>query len=77
MAGLDLQEHNTVASEMSDIIQDIIFHDSGLDSDSEQRYVALGDSPCRLNVLVGEDGAVGVLTNMLGNSKPLSLTTTC
>jgi len=52
---------------MSDIRQEILFPNSGLNQDDDLRYLGLGDSPYRLNILVGEDGANGVITNMKGN----------
>jgi hypothetical protein len=61
---------------MSDIKQEIIFTDQGLDWDTDLRYMGAGSSPYALNILKGEDGSSGVITNMLGNhlvSYPLSL----
>jgi hypothetical protein len=54
---------------MSDIRSDIIFHESGLDTDRDYKFAKKGDAPYRLNILVGEDGAYGVLTNLKGNRK--------
>jgi hypothetical protein len=52
---------------MSDITQNILFPDSGLNTDDDLRFVGLGDAPYRLNILIGEDGANGVITNSKGN----------
>jgi hypothetical protein len=54
---------------VSDIRSDIIFPESGLDTDRDYKFVKKGDAPYRLNILVGEDGAYGVLTNLKGNRK--------
>jgi len=58
---------------MSDIVQQTIFVDSGLDTDTDIRYIGLGDSPWRLNVLIGEDGATGVITLMRGNIRTVDM----
>jgi hypothetical protein len=53
---------------MSDIKQTVIFPGSGLDSDSSNHFMALGDSPYRLHIIVGVEGSNGVIENMKGNS---------
>ena len=53
---------------MSDIREEIGFVDSGLNWDDDPRFMFKGDSSYRLNILVGEDGANGVITNMQGNT---------
>ncbi len=52
---------------MSNIIQEILFPNSGLNTDDANVYMGLGDSQYRLNILVGEDGSNGVITNSKGN----------
>jgi hypothetical protein len=52
---------------MSSKSQEILFLDSGMNQDDDERYVGLGDSPYRLHCLVGEEGSNGVITNMKGN----------
>ena len=51
---------------MSNIRQETIFLNSGLNTDNDDRFMPLGDSKYRLNILVGEDYATGVITNMKG-----------
>lgn len=63
---------------MSDISQELTFVTAGLDTDADMAYIKNGDAPWRLNILIGEDGANGVITNNKGNvqgatSYPLSL----
>ena len=63
---------------MSDISQDILFTTAGLDTDADYAYMKNGDAPYRLNILVSEDGANGVITNNKGchqgaTSYPLTL----
>jgi hypothetical protein len=53
---------------MSDIQEQIFFEGSGLNWDDDRRYFKIkGDSEYRLNILVGEDGSSGIITNSLGN----------
>jgi hypothetical protein len=58
---------------MSNISQDILFPGSGLNQDDHYNYVDLGSAPYRLNVFVSGDGATGVLTNMLGNTRTVDV----
>ena len=52
---------------MSNIKHTVLFEDFGLDTDTAKRYMQNGSSPYFLNVLKGEEGAYGELTNMEGN----------
>ena len=52
---------------MSNIKHTILFDDFGLDTDTAKRYMQNGSAPYFLNVLKGEEGAYGELTNMEGN----------
>ena len=52
---------------MSKITDHILLADFGMDTDSAHRYMAKGSSPYNLNVLKGEDGSYGELTNLKGN----------
>ncbi len=54
---------------MSDLSQDILYTDFGLDTDADYAYVGNGSSPYFLNILVGEDGANGIITNSKGNTQ--------
>ncbi len=54
---------------MSNSIQEILFNDFGLDTDDSQKYMAMGSAPYHLNVLKGEDGVYGEVTNLKGNRK--------
>lgn len=58
---------------MSDIRQEIIFPNSGLNFDDDWRWHQPGDSPYRLNILVSDDGQVGTITNMLGNTRTVDI----
>jgi len=58
---------------MSNVIQEIIFPGSGMDTDSDERFIGQGDSPYRLNILVSEDNAIGVITNMKGNTQTIDI----
>jgi hypothetical protein len=58
---------------MSNVTQEIVFIDSGLNTDTEQRWIPLGDAPYRLNVIVSGDGAQGVLVNMHGNTRTVDI----
>ena len=58
---------------MSDIIQETIFPGSGLNTDDNLNYVDLGSSEWRLNILIGEDGASGIITNMKGNTRTVDI----
>lgn len=58
---------------MSDIKQEVFWPGSGLNTDDSYEFMPNGDSPRRLNILVGEDGANGVITNMLGNSRTVDI----
>ena len=58
---------------MSNIKQETIFVNAGLNSDDEQRFIPIGDSPYRLNVMVGSDNAVGVLVNLKGTEQTIDL----
>lgn len=69
MAGYVIINHNYVAPEMSNIKDNLIFADFGLNTDDSYRYINKGDSPYNLNVLKGEDGSSGELTNLKGNVK--------
>jgi hypothetical protein len=51
---------------MSDIKQNIVFPGSGLNYDDDERWMPLGDSKLRRNILVGDDESNGLITNMLG-----------
>ena len=52
---------------MSDLAQEILFFKAGLDTDSAHTYMENGDAPYRLNILMGEEGNNGVITNAKGN----------
>jgi len=52
---------------MAKIKDEIIFTDFGLNQDDDLRYVGKGSTPYAMNILKGEDGASGVITNMKGN----------
>lgn len=52
---------------MSDINQEILFPESGMNRDDDERFMRSGDSDYRLNILIGEDGSNGVITNLKGN----------
>lgn len=54
---------------MSNIRQDITFEKGGLNWDDAQIYMPPGDSPYFLNIIKGEDGNNGVITNSKGNLK--------
>ena len=58
---------------MSNIKQETVFVNSGLNSDDEQRLIPVGDSPYRLNIMVGSDNSTGVLTNIKGNRKTIDI----
>lgn len=58
---------------MSNITQQIIFPNSGLNHDDDQRYFGLGDSPYRLNILVSDDGSNGIITNLPGNTRAVNV----
>lgn len=63
---------------MSNIKQEILFNNSGLNTDDNYAFIDVGDSPYRLNVMVAEDASYGVITNLKGNkqiiySEPLTL----
>jgi hypothetical protein len=53
---------------MSDIKNTIVFPSSGLDTDTANHFMAVGDSPYRLHIMIGEEGSNGVIVNMKGNS---------
>lgn len=66
---------------MSDIVQQIRFDKMGLDTDDSNLFIPNGSSPYFLNILVGEDGLNGVVTNGKGNlrityKEPLNLSNT-
>lgn len=54
---------------MAKLRQQIVFPNSGLNSDDETRWMQVGDSPYRLNCMVGEEGSNGVITNLKGCEK--------
>ena len=54
---------------MSNITNHITFENFGLNTDDAHRYMAKGSSPFFLNVLKGEDGSWGEITNLKGNRK--------
>jgi len=58
---------------MSNIKSEIVFPNSGLNTDDAYQWQGKGDSPERRNVLVGEDGSNGLITNMLGNSRTVDI----
>ncbi len=53
---------------MSDVIQNIKFKGSGLNTDDDITDIPQGDGRNRLNVLSMENGDLGALTNMKGNT---------
>ena len=59
---------------MSNVTQEILFNGSGLNTDDNQNFIANGDSPWRLNVMVSGNEAAGILTNILGNSLSVDIT---
>lgn len=66
---------------MSDIKQTTLFPKLSLNTDDSNLYIDKGSSPYFLNILVGEDGLNGVVTNAKGNKqyvygKPLTLSNT-
>jgi hypothetical protein len=52
---------------MSDSIHEILFEDFGMDTDTALPYMGMGSSRYNLNVLKGEDGTSGFVTNLKGN----------
>ena len=58
---------------MSNIISEIVFPGAGLNADDDLKWIPLGDAPYRLNILVSADGAQGVLTNFLGNTRTVDI----
>ncbi len=52
---------------MSDYKQEILFPNSGLNSDDSNLFAGLGDAPFRMHIMIGEEGQNGVVTNMKGN----------
>jgi len=48
---------------------EIIFPDASLNFDDDKRFMPLGHSDYRLNVIKNEGGRHGLLTNMKGNEK--------
>ena len=58
---------------MSDIVQQVLFPGSGLNTDDSYEFVDVGSAPWRLNVFISGDGAQGVLTNMKGNSRTVDI----
>jgi hypothetical protein len=66
--GYYIFNYDAESAEMSDITQQTIFPGSGLNTDDNLNFVDLGSSEWRLNILVSEDGASGIITNMKGNS---------
>lgn len=54
---------------MSNLIDEITFAGSGMDYDSDYRYIRKGDGVYRLNILMAEDGSNGIITNLKGNRK--------
>jgi len=54
---------------MSDIKEEILFQNSGLDHDSDSRYILKGDSKYRLNVVSTDNGSTYNLTNIKGTKK--------
>ncbi len=59
---------------MSNIKQEIFFLNVGMDTDSDYRYIKSGDSPENRNILVGEDGSNGIITQILGNTRTVDIT---
>jgi hypothetical protein len=58
---------------MSDIKSEILFNNAGLNFDDSPEFMPSHDSRYNLNILIGEDGANGVITNMLGNSRTVDI----
>ena len=58
---------------MSNITQEVIFPGTGLDWDSDERFIDPGSSPYRLNIMISGDYANGILTNILGNSLSIDI----
>lgn len=54
---------------MSDLKQETIFTNIQLDTDTDQRFMSVGAAPYHCNILVGEEGANAVVTNMKGNKQ--------
>jgi len=52
---------------VGEIKQNISFVGAGLDTDSNLSYITAGDGLIRRNILIGEDGDNGRITNMKGN----------
>lgn len=52
---------------MSNINEEQLFVEAGLNTDDAWEYQANGDAPYRLQILKGEDGQSGMITNMKGN----------
>lgn len=52
---------------MSNIKHEILFDGFGLNQDNDLRYMPNGSAPYAMNILKGEDGSVGVITNLKGN----------
>ena len=52
---------------MAKIVQAIEFSGGGLDSDTSNLYMQPGSSPYFLNIMKGEDGNQGIITNAKGN----------
>src|SRR5664280_2482205 len=59
---------------MSNVIQEVNFAGSGLNTDDDLNFIANGDAPFRLNVMVSANEASGVLENILGNSLSVDIT---
>ena len=54
---------------MPDFTQEISFEKSGLDWDTDKRFVAKGDSEYRLNCVPNQPGNALSITNIQGNTK--------
>jgi hypothetical protein len=59
---------------MSNIIQETVFPGTGLNWDDAQQFIASGDSPYRLNIMVSGNEASGIIVNALGNTRTIDIT---
>jgi hypothetical protein len=57
---------------MSDIKQEVVFVGSGIDTDSDERWIRSGDGS-RFNIMISGDEATGVITNILGNEQTIDI----
>lgn len=54
---------------MSNLQDEILLNDYGLNQDDDYRYLPKGSSPYALNILKSEDGSGYIITNLKGNRK--------